>query len=231
MAPGFTARGVGEVLVSREESLDRISPDALQPFERIAVLNPAADLPRVRTTTNDAASQTAGGAVPGTDARPRGTGRVGLDPSQVAENGAAELASTPTEAGDPARMFGGLQAKLFVSDTAEGSVVLTGSANATDAAFGGNVEVVAELRGPSGIGVDAFLAETPGEADLVDLLVDYQPREQPVETTATEQLELELDDLRRRLAAVDFCATVQAYGDDFRLTLTSNQPLPLVRGR
>ena len=37
------------------------------------------------------------------------------------------------------------------------SLIVTGSANATDAAFGGDVEVVASLIGPAGAAVDAAL--------------------------------------------------------------------------
>src|SRR5690606_32518818 len=101
------------------------------------------------------------------------------------------------------RLFGGLHAKLFVFDTPDGAVVLTGSANATEAAFGGNVEVLTELRGPGGpggVGVDSVLGETRGEVGLSDLLVDYTPLERPVDASEDERLELEVDALRRELA-------------------------------
>jgi hypothetical protein len=217
----FVDRGAAGVLVSREESLDRIHADVLAAFERVAVLNPAADVaPEAAAGTPSDGHDDTGASDPATD---------GTAPD-ISSTASSTVSSTPTEAGDPARLFGGLHAKLFVFDTPAGAVVLTGSANATDAAFGGNVEVVAELRGPADAGVDRFMAETPGEADFVDLLVDYTPRDQPVDANETERLELALDDVRRRLAAVDFRATVEPTGDDFRLTLTSDQSLPRLDG-
>jgi hypothetical protein len=189
-------RAGSAVLVSREESLDRLTPDLLEAFERLAVLNPAADVAPDRAT----------------DTTMAGAGT-----------------STPTDAGDPARLFGGLHAKLFVFDTPNGAVVLTGSANATDAAFDGNVEVLTQLRGaggPGGAGVDSVLGETPGEVGFADLLVDYTPLDQPVDASEDERLELDVDALRRQLAAVDFRATVRSAGDGYLLTLASDRPLP-----
>jgi hypothetical protein len=181
------------VLVSREESLDRVAPDVMARFGRVAVLNPAADVPP------QAGSETANGSA----------GPTAND-----------------EAGHPARLFGGLHAKLFVFDTPDGSVVLTGSANATDAAFDGNVEVVAELRGPADSGVDLFLAEAPGDADLVDLLIDYCGPEEPTEDADTDVLARDLDELRRRIAAIEFTARVCPAGDVFDLSFASTQRLP-----
>ena len=71
--------------------------------------------------------------------------------------GTGEGSASADAGADPGRIHGGLHAKLFVFDTDEGAVVYSGSANATDAAFGGNVEVVAELRGPAVVGVGALL--------------------------------------------------------------------------
>jgi hypothetical protein len=191
---GFTERaGASSVLISREESLDRVPADVLEAFERVAVLNPAADVPPQSTSAATATS---------------------------------EKAPVSDDTGNPARLFGGLHAKLFVFDTPDGSVVLTGSANATDAAFGGNVEVVAELRGPADSGVDLFLVETPGEADLADLLVDYRLPDMVVEASDTEALALAVDELRRRIAAVDFEAKARWVGDDFELSFASTQALP-----
>jgi hypothetical protein len=191
----FAERAEGpRVLISREESLDRISTDVLAAFERVAVLNPAADIP------------------------PEG--------ASASDNSPAQNSLTTEDGGNPAMLFGGLHAKLYVFDTPEGSVVLTGSANATGAAFGGNVEVVAELRGPQDTGVELFLAETPGEADLADLLVDYRQPETPVEPSEAEKLNLDVDELRRRVAAIGFRATARPVDDDFELALTSDEPLP-----
>ena len=52
----------------------------------------------------------------------------------------------------------GLHAKLYIADTGSDSRIWTGSANATDAAFGKNVEFLVELRGRKKLcGIDAVL--------------------------------------------------------------------------
>ncbi len=58
----------------------------------------------------------------------------------------------------------GLHAKLFVSEYHHRARLWTGSANATNAAFGGNVEFLVELQGArSACGVDAVLEVRPAE--------------------------------------------------------------------
>jgi len=113
-----------------------------------------------------------------------------------------------------------------VFDTAHGATILTGSANGTQAAFGGNVEVLVELEGPREVGVDALLADSPGETGFDDLLVDYLPRELPVDESALERLELDLDDLRRQLAGHLFTATACVNDDHFRLMLACKDAVP-----
>jgi hypothetical protein len=182
----FAATSHSSALVSREESLDRMPRAVLDSFDRLAVLNPVADMG------------------PGSDG------------------------SSVDDGADPGRLFGGLHAKLFAFDTPRGATVFTGSANATDAAFSGNVEVVAELNGPADVGVARLLADSPGEPSFDTLLVDYAPLPEPVGETEAERLELALDDLRRRFASVSFTARVCPNGDDFQLGLTSDGPLPSV---
>jgi len=182
----FTADHDLAVLVSREESLDRIRPELLRRVGRLAVLNSAVEL-----------------AVP-----------------------ESEADTTASAAGDPGRSFGGLHAKLFVFDAGDRAVVLTGSANATGAAFSGNVEVVAELRGPAAAGIAALLADTPGEVGLDDLLVDYTPLASPVEPTPQQELERRLDGFRRALAGCSYQAKVEEDGDHYRLRIAGDQPVP-----
>lgn len=183
-------------LVSREESLDRLPPDAFVGVAAMAVLNPAVDI------------SPADPAAGGTD-----------EASTVG-------ASVADEAGDPERLLAGLHAKLYLFDTARGTRLFTGSANATEAAFDGNVEVLAELQGPASVGVAALLAETEGETNFVDLMADYRPLPEPVAETEQEQLELRLETLRRGIAATRFVASVAPGGDDFVLSLTGDDPLP-----
>lgn len=66
----------------------------------------------------------------------------------------------------------GLHAKTFIFDAGDRAVVVTGSANATQAGFGGNVEFDVVLEGPrSSCGTSAVWdgsKETPGLSRLVD---------------------------------------------------------------
>jgi hypothetical protein len=68
----------------------------------------------------------------------------------------------------------GLHAKLFVVDEGWGARVWTGSANATDAAFGKNVEFLVELQGrKSRCGSNAFLGSDDDRNAFRSLLVPY----------------------------------------------------------
>lgn len=89
---------------------------------------------------------------------------------------------------DEETLLSGLHAKLYIADSGWDSYVLTGSANATDAAFKNNVEFLVELRGKkSRCGIDAFLKRDDREASLRDLLREYVPREEKVEKNAVEE--------------------------------------------
>lgn len=93
----------------------------------------------------------------------------------------------------------GLHAKLYVLEERDSAFVFTGSANATDAAFGGNVEMLVELEGPKArCGIDALLGRTKGATSLADLLTAYVPPAQPVADDAAGRA---LDD-RLRLARI-----------------------------
>ncbi|MBA3831853.1 MAG: hypothetical protein H0X34_08170 [Chthoniobacterales bacterium] len=95
----------------------------------------------------------------------------------------------------------GLHAKLYISDDGRNGRVWTGSANATAAAFGGNVEFLVELVGKkSEIGVDAFLEKAKGVATFADLLEPYDPPESTATDTQLEALKNKLDALRLPLA-------------------------------
>jgi hypothetical protein len=180
------------LLLSREESLDRLSPEVLQRVERLAVLNSA----------------------------------VEISPAEQPDDPGDNPAASAGESSDPGQMLAGLHAKLFVFDTDRGTRLFTGSANATEAAFDRNVEVLAELVGPPEAGVDGLLAQIDGETTFADLLADYRPLEQPLEITADEELELHLDHLRRNIAALKLQATVTTEGDDYLLRLSSRAKLP-----
>lgn len=106
----------------------------------------------------------------------------------------------------------GLHAKVVVVDRAEGAQVLIGSANATDAAWRSNVEVMVQLTGSvPRLGVEATLAA------LGDLKEEYLSKggdEEPADERAQRRLEA----LVRRLAGVRFTARVLP-GDPWSLRM------------
>lgn len=185
----FASKYDVRLLVSREESLDRIPAGVLSKIDRLAVLNPAVDL-------------------------------------SVAESTQGENGGRPDEAVDPAIPLSGLHAKLFVFSDTQKCRVLTGSANASEAAFDGNIEVVAELTSSSDAPLESLLARSPGEPGVADLLIDYEPPETATEEDEQEQLEISLDELRRQIAALRFVASVTQAGEQFTLKLISEKPIP-----
>lgn len=108
----------------------------------------------------------------------------------------------------------GLHAKVYVLDRRDGGHLFIGSSNATGAAFGGNVEVLAEFVGPdTRIGVNAMFND---DAPLRQLAVEYSPpggAETPADEQADHALEVEV----RRLATARLRATVRAVDDRFSL--------------
>lgn len=147
------------------------------------------------------------------------------DASGVDEGRAPDGSATQPVTTGPGVELRGLHAKLFLFETGDDVRVFTGSANATDAAFGGNVEFLVELRGKKAlIGIDKTLgdASREGPVSLRSLLESYRPlSDGPLAPTAVEALERELDTARRYLAAFTFEALVtpEAGTDRYALTL------------
>ena len=131
----------------------------------------------------------------------------------------------------------GLHAKIFVTEQDEDAAVFVGSANATDAAFGANVEFLTELRGHRRhFGVDALLGRPGGEAlraeqaSFRDLLVSYDGPSHPVDTSPLEKAQAEMANLGHRLAAIPVTAHVSAEDEMYHLTLTSQRGLTIPAG-
>jgi hypothetical protein len=105
----------------------------------------------------------------------------------------------------------GLHAKVYVADAGWKARVWTGSANATDAAFGANVEFLVELQGAkSKFGIDALLAKGPGEARFGDLLKPYVEHEYRPPDEIEEGLRVRIDQARQALARAAMVARVEA---------------------
>ncbi len=119
----------------------------------------------------------------------------------------------------------GLHAKLVIADAGWKARIWTGSANATAAAFGKNVEFVAELVGSkSAIGIDKVLGT--GEGGLAELLVPYE--HDPGAEVDLEQRRLErlIDGLARELGASPLSLRASATTAGWRLELRAEGELP-----
>ena len=67
----------------------------------------------------------------------------------------------------------GLHAKCYVSDVGSNTLIWSGSANATDAAFSRNVEFLVQLSGPKNVcGVDRLLTGNKDSAGFRDILTE-----------------------------------------------------------
>lgn len=105
---------------------------------------------------------------------------------------------------DQYQRLSGLHAKVVIVDRQDGSHVFLGSANATEAAWRSNVEVMVELTGPdSKFGVNATL-ETLGE-----LKEEYLTEGGDIESE-NEKAERRLEALVRTLAGAQLAARVVA---------------------
>jgi hypothetical protein len=127
----------------------------------------------------------------------------------------------------------GLHAKIYVADAGWRARVWIGSANATNSAFGKNVEFLVELEGKKGVcGVDAILHPNEGTTGLGNLLQTFEPApDSPPEDAVLKELEKCLRDAVRSVCTVGLTARVVQAGAglyDVRLAPPSEAaPLPI----
>lgn len=136
-----------------------------------------------------------------------------------------ELAGLPSEEADPSHgILTGLHAKLYVVEQGWDARLFIGSANATDAAFGGNTELLVELSGRrKSLGVDTMVAP---DAEFRRILEPYN-RQPPVERDDDQR---RLENLLRDAAARPLVATVETVGNTYELNITSDEVLPAIDG-
>jgi hypothetical protein len=95
-----------------------------------------------------------------------------LDDRAVADMSDTE-ADSAAGSGAEAIQLSGLHAKFYVSDVDRDTQIWTGSANATEAAFGRNVEFLVQLTGPKHrVGLDRLLAGNKDSAGFRDILTE-----------------------------------------------------------
>jgi hypothetical protein len=134
-----------------------------------------------------------------------------------------DLEATPAATAEDG--LAGLHAKLVIADAGWKARAWTGSANATGAAFGRNVEFVAELAGSkSSIGIDKVLGS--GRGGLAELLTPY--RHDPAAEADPEQRRLEhlIEGLARELGASPLSLHASSVADAWRLELRAEGELP-----
>lgn len=121
-----------------------------------------------------------------------------------------------------------LHAKLFIVDDGWDARVYTGSANATRAAFGENVEFLVELQGKkSTCGTEVFLGDEDDDVPLRDLLMPYH-REGPPETDpVAKRLDNALRDVRNSITSMGLTAWLEEdpSDDSYRLRLQGEDDL------
>lgn len=153
-----------------------------------------------------------------------------LNPGAVPE----ENGEDPIEGG--ASWLSGLHAKLYVADAGWDARVWTGSANATNAAFGNNVEFLVELGGKkSQCGIDSLLGRAEDDTGLAHLLQEYVPKTEELPDTERARLEELADGVRRALAMAKLEAEVSVLPGEIerfkvRLRLASEDAPEIPRG-
>lgn len=117
-----------------------------------------------------------------------------------------------------------LHAKVYVVEQGRQARVLLGSANATGAAFGGNVELLVELvGGRNQWGIDAIVGV---DAGFRGILEPYERHD----ATEAEPEAADLRDLVRDIAAIPMSATVTREADGYGIRLASEDTLPDLPG-
>jgi hypothetical protein len=138
--------------------------------------------------------------------------------------GLSQEPETDAEPANPssASAFGAVHAKVLVVERNHRARLFAGSANATQAAFGGNVELLCELEGgPSRLGVAALV----GEGGFGSLLAPYAPAAQPTvddQEAAGWELEAYLIDV----AQLVFTMHAHQVRDGWAATVTTQAPIP-----
>lgn len=151
------------------------------------------------------------------------------DETDEAPGDASKRLTTEDDEGETLR---GLHAKLYVADAGWNARIWTGSANATHAAFSGNIEFVVELTGKKSFcGIDRVLGTSGDSTGFDALLQRYEPTTESVEPDETRaRLENRADDVRRGILSSSLRANVTASDnatDRYTVVLKAEQGVSL----
>ena len=141
-----------------------------------------------------------------------------------------ETAAIPDPDSDEAGLrwsLSGLHAKLYIIERDKEAHVFLGSANTTDAAWGGNDELLVEIVGRvSAFGVEATLGKSTGFGDI---LLPHTLGDAVAET-AEDELRDTFENALRELGALTYTATVEGEREHPLLWVRSDEPLRAVAG-
>lgn len=140
-------------------------------------------------------------------------------------NQEAETREAPEE--NTVEELEGLHAKLFIAEYGWDAWVISGSTNATEAAFNRNVEFQVALQGKKSLtGIDAFLAREKNQVRFADMLSEFHLDEEALQRDREQEaLDREADLICRLIAGLRFEGKAQASSDktnfDLSLQLTA----------
>lgn len=121
------------------------------------------------------------------------------------------------------QMLGDLHAKLYIVETNRRARVFMGSANATDRAFNGNVEILCELSGGSTrLGIEAMLGEN---SPLRGILEQYSFPES-ISADSQQELGHGVESYLFDLAGMKLSAVASRTESDWDVLVTSDSTLP-----
>jgi hypothetical protein len=125
---------------------------------------------------------------------------------------------------DAATELSGLHAKLWVADDGNDAHLWMGSANATDAAFGRNIEFLLQLSGrKSQIGIDSLLGTADAVGTLTSIVMPFRVSDDAIndEDAAIEKRRRELGwVLTGLIAQQQLAAYVESREDGWRIVAT-----------
>ena len=206
---GRLSTDVETTIISRTEELAGLRPKTLEQITARYTLDPAAESDVPSSTTNE-------------------------EPVELTSEDTAH--ATPRDEANPGEpdtgqdSLSGLHAKAYIADQDGEGHIWTGSANATDAAFGSNVEILVELIGKQDVcGVEAVL-DPENKNGLRSLLQPFvRPQETDVDEVG-EKLERLLNETQLVIAKHDLRVKVETVQDTekelFDLKVHAASPLP-----
>ncbi|WP_291980621.1 phospholipase D family protein [Luteitalea sp.] len=120
----------------------------------------------------------------------------------------------------------GLHAKCYVTEAGAKARVYTGSANATEAGLGHNVEFLVELIGPRArFGIDAVLSSQPGNTRFVDVLQEVTLPPLAACDEVEEGLRSALEQARDLVAEASLRGMLTEHEPTYTLEVLSAAPL------